>query len=444
MRTRVDLRARQALWSAGFLTALFAPLMLSLGAGSDGDLMIELSLTTGILAASTLTCTVVAASRMRSLTHAFGIELLVRSHRWLAVVTLVVVLAHVGFVIADNPADLVLLVPWTAPARARAATLATVCVVLLCLLSIHRERLRTRYERWRLVHIVLGVGAVTGSALHIVFLDHLTRDALMRTWFAVSLGLLVTVMGYRWLLRPLLSTRHAFVVDHLRRESDSVCTLVLRPLRNRHRGLTFDPGQFVWMRLDRPLATAEEHPFTIASGAHRPREIEITIRTVGDFTELVTQLRPGRRVYLDGPHGSFTVDARKARGLVLLAGGVGITPMMSMLRTLAHRRDERPLFLVLSARTADDLLFREELRMLTRRLRLTVVEVLSKPPPGWKGAVGHVDDKVLDAVLPVDVGEGRYDVYVCGPAPMVGAAIDALQTIGVPSRNVRTEMFDMA
>ena len=443
MRTRADLRLGQAAWSAGFTVVLFAPLLLTLGAGDTDDLVMELSLTFGVIAASVLTCTVVAASRMRSLTQAFGIEQLLRTHRWLAVATLLVVLVHLALVVADDPANLHLLVPWTAPPRARAATVATVSLVLLCVLSLLRQRLGTRYEAWRWLHVVLGLGAVSGSALHVLWLRHLTQDQLMLRWFELSLAILTGVLGYRWVVRPLLATRHAYVIDTLRRESDSVSTLVLRPLRHRHRGLRFDPGQFAWLRLDRPLAPAEEHPFTIASGAHRPRELEFTIRDAGDFTALVRRMRPGRRVYIDGPHGSFTVDARRAHGLVLVAGGVGITPMMSMLRTLAHRRDDRPHLLLVGAKTVDDLLFRDELADLARRLHLTVVEVVSAPPPWWTGRTGRVDRRLLDEVLPRAVHTGGFDVYICGPPAMLEGVSTALDELGVPAAHVHTEQFDM-
>lgn len=443
MRTRLDLRARQAVWSTGFLGVLFVPVLASLGAGGTDDLTMELSLTAGIIAASTLTCTVVAASRIRSLSQSFGIEHLLRSHRWLAVATLVLVLSHLALVVADEPSNLRLLELWSAPPRARAATLATVCLALLCALSLLRQRLGTRYESWRWLHVVLGLGAVTGSALHVVWLRHLTRDELMLRWFELSVALLAAVLLYRWVLRPLLDARHAYVVDTVRPESDSVTTVVLRPARHRHRGLEFDPGQFAWIRLDRPFGPAEEHPFTIASGAHRPRELEFTIRHAGDFTGLVSRLRPGRRVYLDGPHGSFTVDAGRAEGLVLVAGGVGITPMMSMLRTAAHRRDPRPHLLVVGARHVDELLFRDELRELTHRMRLAVVEVLSSPPPGWYGATGRVDLALLDRVLPRQVSTGRCEVFVCGPPAMVGSVQLALDDLGVPAACVHTEQFDM-
>lgn len=443
MNSTFTVRARQVAWTVPLLVVFFLPLLLTTGAGHEDDFLEELSLGTAIVAASALTVVIVLASRMRSLTAAFGIETVLRSHKMLAVATLVLVLAHLVLLVIDKPESLTLLLVWSAPPRARAATTATIALTLLCLLSIYRQRLGTRYEAWRWVHVVLGLTAVTGSALHVLWLDHLTRDALMLRWFVFSVVVLVLTFAYRWVVRPLLAVRHPFVIDNLRPESPSVSTLVLRPARGRDRGIHFDPGQFAWIRLDRPFGPTEEHPFTIASGSHRPRELEFTIRHTGDWTNTVAKLRPGRRVYVDGPYGSFTVDARRSAGLVLIAGGVGITPMMSMLRTLAHRRDSRRHLLIVAARSMDDLLFRDELDDLCRELTLTVVEVLSDPPPLWSGEKGRVDTDFLERVLPRRATSGLHDVYICGPSPMVAGVASALAELGVPAANVHTEQFDM-
>src|SRR5207244_589503 len=105
----------------------------------------------------------------------------------------------------------------------------------------------------------------------------------------------------------------------------------------------------VWLRLRRGVVGTEEHPFTIASSANVTGRLELTVRDSGDFSAVLACLHTGSKVWLDGPHGSFTADvAPDGDGLVLLAGGVGITPMMSMLRTLAERSDTRTHRLVVA------------------------------------------------------------------------------------------------
>ena len=126
------------------------------------------------------------------------------------------------------------------------------------------------------------------------------------------------------------------------------------------------PGQFAWLKIGSSPFVFEEHPFTIASAATQPARKEFTIKGIGDFSDLVAGMRPGRSVFLDGPHGSFTLDGLASDRFVFIAGGVGVTPMLSMLRTLADCGDTRPVLLVVAGRTADDLLHRAEHEHLDR------------------------------------------------------------------------------
>jgi 3-phenylpropionate/trans-cinnamate dioxygenase ferredoxin reductase subunit len=130
----------------------------------------------------------------------------------------------------------------------------------------------------------------------------------------------------------------------------------------------FRADQFAWLKIGTTPFVFEKHPFAVASTAERPARKQFTIKTLGDFSELLIGMRPGRRVYLDGPYGGFTVDGLRSPGFVLVAGGVGITPMLSMLRTLADRGNRRRHLLVVSARREEDLVLRQELAVLRRRI----------------------------------------------------------------------------
>jgi 3-phenylpropionate/trans-cinnamate dioxygenase ferredoxin reductase subunit len=224
-----------------------------------------------------------------------------------------------------------------------------------------------------------------------------------------------------------------------------VSTVCLEPRGARHDpGNTrwdFAPGQFAWLRLH-PSLRAQEHPFTIASSAHLGLWTEFTIRHTGDFTSELRLLRPGSPVWVDGPHGAFTLDLQRTTGLVMIAGGVGITPMMSMLRTLAHRRDRRPHRLLVVASTIDELLFRAEIRQLQQRLHLTVVEVLRRPPPSWTGPSGSVDERLLTSLLPGKFRRNQLDYYLCGPPAMVDDVLAVLDGLEVPEPRIHTEQFD--
>ena len=441
----------RTLWATAFLAVLLAPVLLAPvlhgpGTGDASSLLSQLSVGMGLLATSLLVCAVVLPSRVRSLTRTLGIDGVLGIHRFVGLAVTLLVGLHVVLVLAAKPANVALFDVLHAPNRARAAVGATVALGALVALTLLRRRLQQRYEVWRWMHLALAGSMLVLSALHIWWLNHLVRDTAMRALFIVLAVAALGVLGYRWLWLPVFGPRREYVVRELRPETSTVSTLVLEPRRDRrqrgYRTLAFAPGQFAWIRLN-PSIGAQEHPFTIASSAHVGLWTEFTIRHTGDFTNELRQLRPGSPVWVDGPHGAFTLDLRRCTGLVMIAGGVGITPMMSMLRTLAHRRDRRPHRLVVVARTLDDLLFRAELSDLQQRLDLTVIELLRAPPPSWTGASGAVDEELLTALLPGAFRRNQLDYYLCGPPAMVTDVLTVLDGLDVPQPRIHTEQFDL-
>jgi predicted ferric reductase len=204
---------------------------------------------------------------------------------------------------------------------------------------------------------------------------------------------------------------------------------------------SFQPGQFAWFAIGRSPFSLTQHPFSFSSSAERA-EVEVAIKALGDFTSTVKDLEPGTTVYVDGPHGAFSIDQDEGPGFGLIAGGVGIAGLISTLRTMADRHDVRPVLLFYGNRDWDDAAFRDELERLKERLNLTLVHVLEDPPEDWDGERGYVTADVLARHLPA--GYRRFQYFICGPDPMMDAAEAALVELGVPAERVHTERFDMA
>ncbi|HET9656991.1 MAG TPA: ferric reductase-like transmembrane domain-containing protein [Kineosporiaceae bacterium] len=446
---RIRIRLIRALWLATFLVLVYVPLALAPEAGgehrpwSKGGIWVELCLTTGLLGLSTLAATIVLPSRVRSLTESFGIETVLRSHTWLALVTTVVVVAHVGFIVLDRPLNVLLLSPGpTGANRARAGLIATVSLILLCWLSFRRKRTGTRYDVWRWVHAMLAVAALVGTYLHVFWLNHLMRNAAERTVFLAVLVGVGALMINRWIRRPFTSLRNGYVVKEIRRESPTVSSLVLSPARRRQRPMRYRPGQFAWIRLDSPFGPLQGNPFSLSSGIDTRGELRFTIRNAGDFTATIGQLRPGRRVFVDGPYGDFNDDRTGADSLLLIGAGVGMAPMMSILRSHAFRGDRRPHCLVVAARSPAELLFTRELEEMRDELQMDVIEVVSDPPDSWKGVTGRVDAELLEEILEA-YGLFEAHVFICGPPSMMEDCTQALAGLGVDAARVHTEQFDM-
>lgn len=152
-----------------------------------------------------------------------------------------------------------------------------------------------------------------------------------------------------------------------------------------HAGLRFDAGQFIWLSFEPSALTLQQHPFSLYSSAAHAELVEVTIKELGDFTSTIGSVQPGRAVFLEGPYGAFTMPVQAKRA-VMIAGGVGITPIMSMLRTQLDRQEDRPLSLLYATASPDRTIFLDELRVLEERLPLELTHVFERPPAEWTGS----------------------------------------------------------
>jgi predicted ferric reductase len=423
------------------VVVVLAPLAFVLFADAGEDLTFGIALAAGLGFAgfAILALQMVLPTRARGFTEPFGVDVLVRFHREAGIVAALLVLAHLGVLLLDDPGKVALLNPLSAPWRAVAGMGALVALVALILSSTHRQRLRLSYERWRGAHIGLGALVIALSLAHVLGVGrYLALDTFRGTALVLFVMAALGVFTLR-VARPFSTAGRPYVLGHVRAERGDATTLALEA--DGHSGLAFSPGQFAWLKLAGAPYALAEHPFSLSSSAERPRRPELTIKALGDFTAAVRDLAPGERVLLDGPHGTFR-EPLPGAGYVLVAGGIGITPVMSLLRTLADRSDPRPLVLVYANRDWDDVTFREEIDDLRRELDLEVVHVLSRAPSGWEGERGRVDAALLRRVLPPDAA--RRNVFVCGSTPMTDSALAALREAGLPDAHIHAERFASA
>jgi predicted ferric reductase len=291
---------------------------------------------------------------------------------------------------------------------------------------------------WQIMHTALAVMAVVAALVHVLLVDYyvdsLWKQALWTIMTAAFLWLLVWVR----LLRPLRIRRRPWTVDRVTPERDQTTVLTLRP--NEHDGLRFEPGQFAWITIDRSPFSATSHPFSFSSSAEVNSSLQFTIKAAGDFSSSLASVKPGTTVYVDGPHGVFSIDEYEGAGFCFIAGGVGIAPALCMLETLADRGDVRPVVLFAGNRNWDSIILRKRIEELTTRLNLTTVHVLEEPPPDWAGETGYLDASILARHLPP--GFQRFQFFACGPTPMLAAVEAALVNIGAPADRFHTERFD--
>lgn len=206
-------------------------------------------------------------------------------------------------------------------------------------------------------------------------------------------------------------------------------------------------GQFASIRIMTENGWSEPHPFTISCDAQSP-EYRFTIKNVGDFTGGVRNWRPGDPVQCSGPAGAFCKDIEHKKNIVMIAGGVGITPFLSVLRTFRKERASNKVFLFWSNKTLEDAFARHELHEMTGELNLVIVHVLSRekrldaPPPfdNVHVVLGRLTREIFEQF---DFKQDS-SFYVCGPPAMQEAMLTVLQSCGVSPDAVEQEYFSFA
>ena len=204
--------------------------------------------------------------------------------------------------------------------------------------------------------------------------------------------------------------------------------------------MQFEAGQFVWLNLGHSPFSLHENPFSISSAPGLEAGIQFVIKQAGDLTNHMGEVAPGTTAFLDGPHGNLTLKGRSGKGIALIAGGVGVAPLLSIARQLDKDGDPRPLVLVYGNRLADQIVYEDELKLLAGKNNRDVRLVLSEPEPGWDGLTGMVDQTMLDDVFGFD-DAAQWLYLVCGPPAMLDAVETALMARGVPASQIVSERF---
>jgi predicted ferric reductase len=434
----MSLAVRAVFWVIAYLGAVLSPLVFAVIGASQPDhgFWTDFSVALGFVGLAMMGLEFALVARFRLLAAPFGQDALLQFHRQIGYAGLAFLLVH--FAISARWSELT-------PAKALAAPLlvwfgmtALLALIVLIVSSVWRRAFRLSYEAWHVMHTVLALVLVVGALLHVLFVDEyvnsLWKQILWGLMAAAFVGLLVWVR----VVKPRRALARPWRLERVVPERGDTTTLVLKPPPAAK--FRFAPGQIAWFAFGRSPFSITQHPFSFASSAERDK-VELAVKALGDFTSQVSELEPGTTVYVDGPHGVFSIDQDEGPGFGLIAGGVGIAGLISMLRTMADRRDVRPVLLFYANREWDGVAFRDELERLKDRLTLTVVHILERPPEDWTGETGYVSAEILARHLPP--GHRRFQYFICGPDPMMDAAEAALIELGVPPERVHTERFDM-
>jgi predicted ferric reductase len=310
-----------------------------------------------------------------------------------------------------------------------AAAVGTVLFCVVAGLSIRAARRRVSYEAWHGIHLLVYV-AVALSFVHELAGPNLAGFPVAQVLWTLMHGLVLALVLRHRVVAPLeFAWRHRLRVEAVVGEADGVVSVILR---GRHlEELGAQAGQFFRWRFITPATWRSAHPFSLSAPPHR-EFLRITVKALGTGSRLVQSVRPGTLVIPEGPSGAMTAGRSTQPSVLLVAGGVGITPMRALFESL----DVGPgrLTLLYRASRPTDVVFRAELEAIAAHRGARIVWMIgpSSDPAlaitGWN----------LRRLVP---GVADCDVYVCASPGLAHSVRHALHHAGVPRRRVHEELF---
>lgn len=399
----------------------------------------------GLLASALLLVQVLLMARIPWVEQSFGQDELARRHRLVGFTSVTLMATHIvtvtaGYAGTDRTGLWATVVSFTLTFPGMLLAVAgTLALAMVAVTSVRAARRRLRYESWHLLHLYAYVGA--GLVLpHQLWNGRafVTSPVATVFWWGLWAAAAASILLWRVGLPIWRSLRHRLVVTEVRRESPTVTTVVMRG-HALHR-LPVRAGQyFHWRFLNGPGAS-RAHPYSL-SAAPDGRTLRITARHLGGESPALSRLRPGTRVLVEGPYGRLHEGVRGCRKVLLMASGIGITPLRSLLESM----DVAPgdLTLVYRARSDDDLVLSQELTALAASRQARFFTVTGPRIPGRRSwlprQAAHLDDVTALRQLVPDVA--AHDVFVCGSPGWMDAVLRAVRSAGVPRTQIHLERF---
>jgi len=394
----------------------------------------------GLLATFCALTQFVLMGRASWLEPIFGMDRLAIFHRRNGVATILLIMAHSSSMVVTHAlltgrglvggAEIVFGLPfiWWAAA---AETLFIVTVFT----SIIIVRKHLKFEWWYAVHMFNYLAIVLVPFHQFLNGDDLVSNTVFRYyWLALYIFAALTVLIWRFGRTLWLYWYFRFRVEKVVQETPTAASVYFTG-RNLQK-FTSKAGKFILVRFFDKQRVWQEHPFSLSMLPNKDH-FRITVRQLGDFTNSVPAIKPGTPVWVSGPFGAFTHDLQTKQKVLYIAGGIGITPLRTMIEERASHNQKDTAIMLYGNRTEADTALMGELKPLAAKINMPIYNVLSDQQ-NYSGEKGFIDKEKIARLVP-DVAER--DVFLCGPPPMMWGIKKALVELGVPEKQVHYERF---
>lgn len=419
------------------LTLLFIITITHEGPSTQIIWMIAIGKALGTVSLTMLVAQLVFSSRIRLLETGIGLDTLMVWHRWNAKFLTLFVFMHPALVHYGPLMQLGLKLPDITAAMQPGhyfGTFALMLIIVTVVVSIYSERMRIPYHWWRALHYGVYAIILFGFMHGIMVSSNIASRNWVFWWWLVLAVVAGTLTIYRFFLRPSRAYKE-YRVTRVVQETPDVRSIYLKAVNT---PMQYAPGQFAFVRFFSRGLSREEHHFTLSSPPSNG-ELSFTIKELGDYTAQLDLVREGDKAMIDGPYGVFSNHGMKGP-FVFIAGGVGITPIMSMLRTMAKTGFREQTLLLYGNRTRAESVFLKELEQFMAEFQnFRMIPVYSAEEVN--GAYhGFITKEILEKEIPA-LKESKY--FICGPRPMTKDIMKTLKTFGVAKSAMHIEIFSL-
>jgi predicted ferric reductase len=408
-------------------------------ARTPSDAFNGLGRVTGLLGTYLVLWQLLLMARMPWLEHAFGFERMAVLHKWNGYLTIGLLLAHgvlqtVGYLLGDGKSVAAQVMDFIGSYQGLVGAFVSLgLLILVAAVSVTIARRKLAYETWYFIHLYTYLAILLAFSHQLATgVDFAGNPLFLWYWCLLYVAVIGLLVLHR-VVGPLAAfERHRFRVRSVEKEARGVVSIHItgRDLKE----FEAEAGQFaMWRFLDR-RRWWQAHPFSI-SAVPDGRHLRITVKNIGDFTSELHALKPGTPVLVEGPFGKF-VERPTIKKVLLIAGGIGITPIRPLAEEMAI--DGFEVQLLYRAHDQGDLVFRTELESLAENLGVKLKYLLTESAGRRQAGAEWFSPTTLARLVP-DIADRV--VYICGPGGMTRAVLDSLRRLGVPSDQVRTEVF---
>jgi predicted ferric reductase len=427
-----------------YLLVVFTPLILItiLYPETHHNFVYELGKVTALVGTMILVLQVLLAARIKWIVKAFGFDIVIRYHKYVAIFATLLIVAH-PFLLAIGAANWAIIYSLEFPWYILVGKAALVILLANVILSAFQKKFKLKFETWRVFHDIFSPLLLVLVFFHSFFTGHDLEELAALQWlWIIGFGVAVLVFVYHKFIRPWKLSKNPYKVIDVTQEARDIWTLRVAPT-NQGQVYDYEPGQFHFLTLkgNRNLPE-EEHHFTISSTPTQREHLSSTIKNLGDFTSTIGETKVGDDVIVHGPFGRFSYTFRpEEKDLVFIIGGIGITPVISMLRHMRDTQADLRVLLLYGNKKQEDIVFRDELAEIENGEfpTLKVVHVLQEPEEDWQGETGFIDKEKIKHYC-----ERRFDgrfFYVCGPSGLLEITLKNLRHMHVDNDQIHLEIF---